>query len=526
MEASRYTSLLILSVALLTFLAGEGCNQAEGERSDVRPNIILIMTDDHTRQATSIYDTTLISTPNIDRIGHEGIRFDRAFVTNSICAPSRAVILTGKYSHLNGLRDNADVFDTSQVTFPKLLREDGYSTALIGKWHLKTPPSGFDFYQVFPGQGQYYNPDMIRDGDTFRIDGYATEIVTDLALEHISSMKDSEAPFCMLLYHKAPHRNWMPDLQDLTLFQEDLPVPDTYFDDYDTRSPAAGISDMRVEDMWYGFDLKLQPRFYEAEDGTGGMADFDASASWENTYDRFTPEQKARWDAHYDSIGAHFREAGLTGKDLAIWKYQRYVKDYLRCVHAVDEQVGRILDYLDDNDLSDNTMVIYTSDQGFYLGEHGWYDKRFMYEESFSTPLLMRFPEEIQAGIATGHFALNLDIAATILDVAGVQIPSAMQGRSLRPLFREQAQPDWRSAVYYHYYQSSGWHHVPRHRGVRTDRHKLIHFYELGEWELYDLVRDPKEMHNLYGKEGTEAITSELKRHLEELREEYGDHEG
>lgn len=524
MESSKCVFLLMLPFVLLAGMMQTRCSQASNEGPPRRPNIILIMTDDHAKQALSVYDSTLIRTPHMDRIGNEGIRFDRAFVTNSICAPSRAVILTGKYSHLNGLRDNADVFDTSQVIFPKLLRDAGYTTSLIGKWHLKTPPAGFDFYQIFPGQGQYYNPDMIHDGDTFRLEGYATNLVTDLALEQISALKERESPFCLLLYHKAPHRNWMPDLPHLSLYQEDFPVPETYFDDDDMQSPAAGISDMRVEDMWYGFDLKLQSRYFDEEDGTGGMADFDATASWVNTYNRFTPEQKARWDAHYDSIGSLFREAGLTGRDLAIWKYQRYLRDYLRCVHSVDEQIGRVLDYLDEHGLAENTLVIYTSDQGFYLGEHGWYDKRFMYEESFSTPMLMRYPNEIQAGSATDQFALNLDIAPTILEIAGVDIPDAMQGRSLRPLFRGTANSDWRTAVYYHYYQSSGWHHVPKHLGIRTERYKLIHFYERGEWELYDLAEDPNEMHNLYGKAGMEALTRKLKERLEELQDNYGDH--
>jgi arylsulfatase A-like enzyme len=518
--------MLIVQLLLLLSSPGSACfGQAGSDAGVQRPNIILIMTDDHTKQATSVYDPTLIRTPNIDRIGMEGIRFDRAYVTNSICAPSRAVILTGKYSHLNGLRDNADVFDSSQVTFPKLLRQAGYRTFLIGKWHLKTPPSGFDFYQVFPGQGQYYNPDMIVNGDTFRMEGYATDLVTDLAIEQISKRDDRDSPFCLLLYHKAPHRNWMPDVRHLGLFREDLPLPATYFDDYATRSSAPGRSDMRVKDLWYSFDMKLQPRFYEKEDGTGGMEGFNPVKSWENTYLRFTPEQKTAWDAHYDSIGARFADAGLSGRELAVWKYQQYIKDYLRCVHAVDENVGRVLDYLDENGMTENTLVIYTSDQGFYLGEHGWYDKRFMYEESFSTPMLMRCPRFIPPGTSTDRFALNLDIAPTILDLAGAELPPEMQGRSLRPLFAYPGQQDWRTAVYYHYYQSAGWHHVPRHRGVMTDRYKLIHFYALGEWELYDLAADPGELQNLYGREGMEQVTADLKERLAALRANYGDEE-
>ena len=517
--------MLRLPLLFLTILLTLSACTPTAQKAPLRPNIIYIMTDDHTRQALSLYGSKLINTPNMDRIGREGIRFDRAFVTNSICAPSRAVLLTGKYSHLNGLRDNHDTFDGAQMTFPKLLQAGGYQTFLVGKWHLKTPPTGFDYWNVLPGQGDYYNPRMIEMGDTSSHTGYTTDIITDFAIQAIDSM-DQSKPFCLLYHHKAPHRNWMPNLKHLSLFNDgDLPMPETFFDDYSTRSDAARKQDMKVADMYLSLDMKLHPEYFGAETGTGGFVhpNFDPTQNWQHLYNNLTPEQKAAWDEHYQPINEEFNNAGLSGEDLAKWKYQRYIKDYLRCVVSVDENIGRLMDHLESIGQLDNTLIIYTSDQGFYLGEHGWYDKRFMYEESFSTPLLMRYPASIKAGQTSEDLVMNLDFAPTILDYAGVEIPAEMQGKSLRQLAEGNTPDDWRNSMYYHYYQSTGWHHVPKHYGIRNHRHKLIHYYEEGAWELYDLQQDPSELNNLYGTKGTESLTEELKAELQRLQAEYLD---
>jgi arylsulfatase A-like enzyme len=492
------------------------------ERQAPPPNIIFIMTDDHAVQAISSYGGQLIQTPNIDRIGREGIRFADAFVTNSICAPSRAVLLTGKYSHINGLRDNRDRFDGSQVTFPKLLQQSGYQTAIIGKWHLKTAPTGFHHWNVLIDQGDYYNPTMILNGDTVNYTGYTTDVITDLSIEHLEK-RDTTKPFCLLYQHKAPHRNWMPKPEIVARFEDrTIPLPATFHDDYATRSDAARDADMRIADMYMSMDMKLFPEDYGKETGTGGSANFDAERNWMENYTRLTPEQKAAWDAHYDPIREEFRKANLSGKELAEWKFQRYLKDYLACVASVDENIGRLLEYLEQKGLAENTIIVYTSDQGFYLGEHGWYDKRFMYEESLRTPLVMRYPKEIPAGQVSNLMALNLDLAPTLLDFAGVAVPKDMQGRSLGPIARGQMPDDWRLSIYYHYYELNSWHTVKKHYGVRTGRYKLIHFYDdIDAWELYDLENDPHEVNNVYGTPAYKDITAELHGELRRLREHY-----
>lgn len=515
-----------LAIAVLTFLSF----QAENIKSDSplktkkkRPNIIFIMTDDHTQKAISAYGSQLIQTPNIDRIANEGILFTRSFVTNSICAPSRAVMLTGKYSHMNGLRDNHDVFDTSQMVFPKLLQKVGYQTSIVGKWHLKNVPSGFDDWTILPDQGHYYNPTFIQNGDTIDYQGYVTDIITDLALGVLEN-RDTTKPFCLVYHQKAPHRNWMPHVKHLSLFNDkDFPLPETFFDDYATRTAAVKEQDMRVEDMFLSMDMKLQPEFYEKETGTGGHKLHKAVADWERLYKRLTEEQKKAWDAHYEKVNYDFKKKNLKGKDLARWKYQRYIKDYLRCVVSVDENVGRLLQYLDENNLTKNTIVVYTSDQGFYLGEHGWYDKRFMYEETLSTPLIIRYPDEIPTGQRTNAMVLNLDYAPTFLDYASSIIPEDIQGKSLRPICKNEPPEDWRTSIYYHYYQSTGWHHVPKHCGVRTERHKLIHYYERDAWEFYDLENDPNEILNLYDNREYAEEVSRLKRELKRLKVYYND---
>ena len=492
-----------------------------------RPNIIFIMSDDHAYQAISCYDNTFINTPNIDRIANEGIRFKNAFVTNSICAPSRAALLTGKYSHTIGFRDNLEYFDGKQQTFPKLLQRVGYQTALIGKWHLKTIPTGFDIWKVLQGQGQYYNPTICDPHKKKNVEGYVTDVITDLALETLDQL-DPGRPFCMLVHHKAPHRNWMPNIKYLGAFDDkEIPMPDTFFDDYNTRSDAAKSADMRVVNMYLSHDFKLQPGYYEKETGTGGSKGFAAhiEKSWKNTYERLNEEQRKAWDAYYNKVNEEFKRSRLSGRKLAEWKYQRYMKDYLSCVLSVDESVGRILDYLDQKGLAENTVVVYTSDQGFYLGEHGWYDKRFMYEESLGMPLLMRYPAEVPAGKVSEAMVLNIDYAPTFLDYGGVRIPADIQGRSFRPVANGHTPPDWRKSMYYHYYEyPQGWHLVKRHYGIRTERYKLIHFYnDINKWELYDLQNDPHELNNVIEDSAYANVLKELKEELKRLQYHYND---
>ncbi len=491
-----------------------------------RPNIIFIMTDDHTKQAMSSYGSVINQTPNIDRIANEGIRFENSFVTNSICAPSRAVALTGKYSHINGLKDNRDEFNGDQMTFPKLLQKAGYQTALIGKWHLKTTPQGFDTWKILPGQGAYYNPKFIENGDTTKYEGYVTTLITDFALQTLDSF-DKEKPFCLLYFHKAPHRNWMPDSKHLSMYDStEIPMPETFFDDYKTRSAAAREQDMEVVNLYNSFDMKIHPVGDEAEYSGGNKAFKEkAKKNWAQVYNSLTDEQRQAWDAAYEPKNKAFNAANLSGKELAKWKYQRYIKDYLRCVASVDENIGRLLDYLDEKGLAENTVIIYTSDQGFYLGEHGWYDKRFMYEESLGMPLLVRYPKEIPAGSTSEDLVLNLDFCSTILDYAGVEIPGEIQGESIRPILKGQKPEQWRKEIYYHYYEyPHGWHNVKKHYGIRTNKYKLIHFYDdIDASELYDLQNDPHELNNIYGNKNAVKIQHEMEQKLIKIRQYYKD---
>ncbi len=479
-----------------------GVSRAAGPK---RPNIIYIMSDDHAAHALSCYGSVINETPNLDRIANEGVRFNNAFCTNSLCGPCRAVVQTGKYNHLNGFMDNraSTKFDNTQQTFPKLLQKAGYQTAMIGKWHLRCDPTGFDYWNILPGQGNYYNPDMIEMGQQKHYTGYVTDIITDKALEWLKG-RDSDKPFCLMYHHKAPHRCWDPDLKHLTMYDDrDLPEPDTLFDDYKGRGRAAKEQDMTIEKTMTKRDLKLVP------------------------IGRQTPEQKAVWDAAYDPKNKAFEEANLQGRDLVRWKYQRYIKDYLRCIASVDDNVGRVLDYLDETGLTDNTIVVYTSDQGFFLGDHGWFDKRFMYEESLKMPLVVRYPKEIRPGSVNNDIVLNLDFAETFLDYAGVEIPDDMQGRSLRPLLQGQTPKDWRKSMYYHYYEYPAVHSVKRQYGVRTDRYKLIHFYnDIDEWELYDLKKDPDELKNVLGDPAYAKVVDELMAELKRLRAEFKDNTG
>ncbi len=501
MKRRQFVQTLGLGVASLAVPGCMGGKKAWAKK----PNILFIMTDDHASHAMSCYGSRINTTPHIDRIAREGIRFENCFCTNSICAPSRAVILTGKHSHLNGVRDNALRFDGTQQTFPKLLQQAGYQTVMIGKWHLKSDPTGFDYWNVLPGQGHYYNPDLIEMGEKKQYPGYVTDIVTDIALDYLENKRDKVKPFMMMLHHKAPHRNWQPAPRHLTKYDKvKFPEPDTLFDDYSTRSAAASEQEMTLRDhMQIEYDLKMGPPPL-----------------------RLDEEQKAAWEAAYGPKREAFKEKKPEGDELVRWKYKRYMEDYLGCVAAVDENIGHVLDYLDKSGLSENTIVLYTSDQGFYLGDHGWFDKRFMYEESLRMPLVARFPGTIKPGSVNEELVTNLDFAPTFLEMAGADIPQDMQGNSLRKLLQSKKVKDWRRSVYYHYYEYPAVHMTKRHYGVRTKHHKLIHFYhDIDAWELYDLEKDPRELNNVYDDPAYASIVKELKEELKRLQAYYRDSE-
>ncbi len=480
--------------------------------AESRPNILFMFTDDHAQRAISAYPESLNETPNLDRIANEGMMFAESFVCNSICGPARAAILTGKHSHLNGFRKNDDKFDGGQQTFPKLLQSSGYQTALIGKWHLATEPTGFDHWEILPNQGHYYNPDFIKmDGSTVTEKGYVTDMLADKGIEWIEN-RNKEKPFMLMLQHKAPHREWMPALRHLSLYDDvTIPEPDNLFDDYNTRGKAARNQDMSIE---ITMSLTGDNKVWELDDSKPNL--------WTYNLGRMTEDELAQWNAAYGPKNKKFLDAKLEGKELVRWKYQRYLKDYLRCIAAVDESVGKVLDYLDDSGLADNTVVIYSSDQGFYLGEHGWFDKRFMYEESMRTPLLIRWPGVTKPGSVCNELVQNIDYAETFLELAGVEIPADMQGKSLVPLLKGKTPADWRDSLYYHYYAGDEtWHRVAKHEGIRGKRFKLINFYTHNEWELYDLEKDPKEMNNLYNNPEYAGKIKELKSQLDEIKSKY-----
>jgi len=480
-----------------------------------RPNILFVFSDDHAYQAISAYGSNRNHTPNIDRLAREGMLFNNALVTNSICAPSRAVILTGKYSHLNTVTNNRDVFDGEQQTFPKILRNAGYQTAIFGKWHLKSLPTGFDKWEVLPGQGNYYNPDFRVPGDErVRREGYVTDIITDLALEWFEEGWDREKPFMAMVQHKAPHRNWMPAPRHLSLYDGvEMPEPPTLFDFYENRASPARLQEMEIgRHMSWGGDLKV---FNDNE-----PADH---ARWTQMLARLNPDQRRMWDAAYERKNAELKAADPQGRDLVRWKYQRYIKDYLRTIAAVDENVGRLLLWLDREGLAENTVVIYSSDQGFYLGEHGWFDKRWMYEESLRTPLLVRWPGRVRPGSESNELVSNLDYPETFLDIAGAQIPGDMQGKSLVPILEGKTPVDWRTSFYYQYFEglpTQAAHAVARHRGVRTQQYKLIHYYITDEWELFDTEKDPLEVESVYGRKEYAEVQAHLKAELRRLQTE------
>lgn len=515
-NSGKFFFLLLFSAFLFS-----SCQNAEKAK---KPNVIFIMTDDHAKKAMSAYEGAVMQTPHLDQLASEGVLFDRAYCTNSICGPSRAVFLTGKFSHKNGFMSNHDTFNGDQATLSKYLQTAGYQTSVLGKWHLVSKPQGFDEYKILLGQGEYYNPRFVSsEGDTSVIEGYATNLITDMAIDVIDKQKDGEKPFFMMLHHKAPHRNWMPDSAYLKAYEEKhFEMPANFFDDYEGRVGAQG-QDMKVTDMYMSGDMKL-PIYNKSDDpGTGGMAGNDRASQWEKAYNRLTADQKAAWDEYYQPIIEEFYKTKPEGKDLAQWMFNRYMNDYTKTVQSVDDNIGRLMAYLKKEGLDENTLIIYTSDQGFYLGEHGWYDKRYMYEESFGMPLIVRYPNSVKAGQKTSKLVQNLDLAPTILDFVGEDIPTDMQGTSLKTMLTDNPDVDWQKSIYYHYYQGTGWHHVPRHNGVSTFRYKLIHFYDIDDWQLFDLKTDPSEMDNLYGKAGYEEITEELKNELKRLVVKYDD---
>lgn len=495
MHATKCLSVWFVLFAPCVLLLGSvrGANAAEPDR----PNIIFIFSDDHAYQAISAYGSKINRTPNIDRLAKEGMRFDRCLVPNSLCGPSRATLLTGKYSHVNGFYNNTNNrFDGTQVTFPKLLQKAGYQTAMIGKWHLGSSPTGFDYWEILPGQGQYYNPPMFRNGERVKHEGYVTDIITDRTLEWLKQ-RDRTKPFLMMCHHKAPHRAWEPNLKNLSLFDGvKFPEPQTLFDDYSERGKAERTQDMTIENTLDASDLKL------------------------TSPTTLTPEQRKVWDAYYQPLNEAFHKANPQGKDLVRWKYQRYLHDYLACVASIDESVGRVLDYLKAEGLDKNTIVVYASDQGFYLGEHGWFDKRWIFEESLRTPLLVRWSGVAKPGSVCKDIVSNLDFAETFLEATSVDVPAEMQGRSLLPVLRGDTPKDWRESFYYHYYEYPGPHNVRRHYGVVTGRYKLVHFYEpdINYWELFDREKDPHELRSVLGQKEYAEIHNKLEKELTRLR--------
>mgnify|MGYP005672946253 FL=1 len=522
----------ICAILFLIFLSA--CSD-----KDERPNILFIMSDDHAYQAISAYDDRLIQTPNIDRIADEGILFTNACVTNSICAPSRAVILTGKHSHLNGKIDNHAKFDTTQVTFPQLFQKAGYQTAMYGKLHFGNNPKGVDDFLILPGQGDYINPKFLgKEKDTL-ITGYVSDVITDLTLNWFKTKRDKSKPFMMMYLHKAPHRAWWPSPEKFAEFYEKtFPEPETLFDDYSNRGTAAKTAEMNLlTHMQYMHDSKVRPSVIEEMGkvepeivyikGDGSLMRPTARGFY-GPFGRANEEQKKKYDVTLDKISADFKENWPTMNDTQKmkWKFQRYMQDYLATISSVDDNVGRVLDYLEETGLDDNTIVVYTSDQGFYLGEHGWFDKRFIYDESFKTPLMIKWPNKIKPGITNDEMVQNLDFAQTFLEAAMIDVPDDMQGESLMPLLKGENDKWTREEVYYHYYEYPSVHMAKRHYGIVTKEFKLVRFYyDVDEWELYDRLNDPNEMNNVYDDPAYYEIVKDLTERLKNLRLKYKDSE-
>lgn len=523
--------IIYSGLALTPSLLFLSCGSKETPQTDKPLNIIHIMTDDHSYQTISSYGhplSKLAPTPNIDRLAQEGMLFQQAFVENSLSTPSRACLMTGLYSHQNGQRRLGAGIDTTKTFISEILQDNGYQTGMVGKWHMQCEPKGFDFYSVLWDQGNYYNPEFRTketNGKYVKEEGYATHLTTDYALKFLNE-RDKEKPFCLFVHHKAPHRNWMPEEKYLTLYEDvEFPYPETFDDNYATRE-AASKQEMQIDKhMTLIYDLKLEH-----------LADNPAykNEQWRNdlTYllNRMTPAQKEAWNKAYDKRKKDFDNKNLKGEELKKWKYQQYMKDYLRCIKTVDDEVGRLIAYLEKEGLMENTIIVYTSDQGFYMGEHGWFDKRFMYEESFRTPLIVRHPAK-KKNLTSTVLVQNIDYAPTYLNVAGITKPEEMSGTSLVPLLDGDTPKDWRTDLYYHYYDYPAIHMVHRHDGVRTHQYKLINFYNsktedsidgiptpIASKELFDLQADPNELNNLYGKSGYEEITKHLEGRLEDYR--------
>ena len=554
----------LLSFAALSCIAATAQAQQKAAAATQRPNIVYIMCDDHAFQCISAYGSPiskLAPTPNIDRIAERGMRFDRAFVENSLSTPSRACLMTGLYSNQNGQRQLGEGIDTTRTFFTEQLQQAGYQTAVVGKWHMGCDPKGFDYYHIYNDQGQYYNPQYRgtdTDGKYIVEEGYSTDLTTDHALSFIEH-RDTNKPFCLLLHHKAPHRNWLANTKYFGMYDNvTFPMPETFYDDYETRGSAVRTQKMSVtKDMRWEQDFKV-PEMLD----TANADSWDSYLSLMNEVNRMNPEQRIAWGKYYFPRNRRLLEARLTGKELDEWKYQNYIRDYMSVIKSVDESVGRVLDYLDSHGLTDNTIIVYTSDQGFYMGEHGWFDKRFMYKESLRTPLLIAYPGHIQPGSVCNKLVQNIDYAPTFLDLAGISKPKELPGRSLTPIFKAGDKvKGWRNSIYYHYYDYPTYHMVRKHDGVRTDRYKLIHFYGAGGLdavkenkyqrqpgtrehgcmtyltslgyfepkdsavnynELYDLQADPHELNNLYGKPGYEKITKQLQKQLTDYRKSIG----
>ncbi len=484
-----------------SFIIAIGIASAAALMPAQRPNIIYIMADDHAAHAISSYGSRVNQTPNLDRLARDGIRFSNVFATNSICAPSRATIITGKYSHVNGV-PVFNRFDGSQPTVAKYLQAAGYHTGMIGKWHLGSDPTGFDEWTILPGQGVYFDPAFLDSKGRRVVKGYVTDIITDLAIEFLKN-RPKDKPFFLMCHHKAPHRPWDPDEKHRAMFSgRTIPEPPTLYDDYATRTDAIRECQQKVFRDMTRRDLKLEP--------PAGL----------------TPQQRSEWLRVKPSsveIEVSGREETLTGDALNRFKYQRYMQDYLACVQSIDDNVGRLLDWLDQNGLSANTVVFYSSDQGFFLGDHGLYDKRFMYEASVRMPFLVRWPGVIKAGSVQAALVINTDFAPTFMAIAGLSVPADMQGRSLVPLMKGQRPADWRESWYYRYYHDPGDHNTRAHYGVRTPTHKLIYYWKKDQWELFDLVKDPNELNNIYSDPAQKDLVARLKAELYRLKKELKD---
>ncbi len=512
MKFTKIGSLKFLSTFLVAIAFLSACKtktKAPEKEVAIRPNIIFIMSDDHTTQAISAYDSIYkkyYPTPNIDRLANEGMRFDNVYCGNAICGPSRAMILTGKYSHKNGYYKNESGghFNPNQWTFTEELHNNGYTTAMVGKWHLGAEPKGFDYYMYHnnPGQqGYYWNPVYNRNGEQVEIKGYCTNITTDTAITWLSKVKDTKKPFALLLHYKAPHRNWHPDKKYENMYPDtEMPYPTTFNDTYKGREKTAGDTWMTM-DYFNRRDMKLTP-----PEGLEG-------------------KELQKWEGYGNNDGENWMPKGISSiEEARKWKYQRFIKDYLACVKSVDDNVGRVLNFLKENGLEENTIVVYTGDQGFYLGDHGFFDKRFIYEESFRMPLLMRYPAKIKAGATNQNLISNVDFAPTLIDYANIPIPDAVQGKSFKNATQGKVEVKWRDKVYYHYYEWPFWHHVQPHYGMRTSRYKIAHFYyNIDVWELYDLEKDPDEMNNVINTPSYKETVEKLKEELAQLRIEVGD---